>query len=108
MGEPASPPSRRDGDLASPVGQVSWDDIRIFNAIAVGGSMAVAAARPLQVVRAYGRVRQDAHRYLRWKKRRDTSWTAGAGNGQASSAGPVIRVQADKPKGQEPPADPPR
>ena len=45
MGEPASPPSRRDGELASPAGQASWDDIRIFNAIAVGGSMAVAAAQ---------------------------------------------------------------
>jgi DNA-binding transcriptional LysR family regulator len=45
MGEPASPSSRRDGELASPAGQPSWDDIRIFNAIAVGGSMAVAAAQ---------------------------------------------------------------
>ena len=45
MGEPASPPSGRDGELASPAGQASWDDIRIFNAIAVGGSMAVAAAQ---------------------------------------------------------------
>jgi DNA-binding transcriptional LysR family regulator len=45
MGEPASPPSRRDSDLASPSGPISWDDIGIFNAIAVGGSMAVAAAR---------------------------------------------------------------
>lgn len=45
MGEPASPSSRRDGELASPAGQASWDDIRIFNAIAVGGSMAMAAAQ---------------------------------------------------------------
>lgn len=49
MAEPASPASRRDGDLAAPAGNVvgnaSWDDIRIFNAIAVGGSMAVAATR---------------------------------------------------------------
>ncbi|UZF93536.1 LysR family transcriptional regulator [Bosea sp. NBC_00550] len=45
MAEPAPPPSRRDGDLASPGWDVSWDDIRVFNAIAVGGSMAVAAAQ---------------------------------------------------------------
>jgi len=45
MGEPAPPSSRRDGDLAPPTGQSSWDDIRIFNAITVGGSMAVAAAQ---------------------------------------------------------------
>lgn len=45
MGEPASSPSRRDGDLGSPARQASWDDIRIFNAIAVSGSMAVAAVR---------------------------------------------------------------
>ncbi len=45
MAEPAPPPSRRDGDLAAPAGNASWDDIRIFNAIASGGSMAVAAAR---------------------------------------------------------------
>lgn len=45
MGQPASPPSRRDGDLATPAGTVSWDDIRIFHAIAVGGSLALAAAR---------------------------------------------------------------
>jgi DNA-binding transcriptional LysR family regulator len=41
MAEPAPSPSRRDRDLASP----GWDDIRIFDAIAVSGSMAVAAAR---------------------------------------------------------------
>ncbi|MCO5093010.1 LysR family transcriptional regulator [Bosea sp. (in: a-proteobacteria)] len=45
MGEPASPPSRRHRDLASPAGRISWDDIGIFNAVAGGGSMAVAAAR---------------------------------------------------------------
>lgn len=45
MGESASSPSRRDGELAAPAGRTSWDDIRIFNAIAIGGSMAVAAAQ---------------------------------------------------------------
>ncbi|QEL21838.1 LysR family transcriptional regulator [Bosea sp. F3-2] len=45
MAEPAPPPSRRDGDLAAAAGSASWDDIRIFHAIAVGGSMAVAAAQ---------------------------------------------------------------
>lgn len=41
MGQPAPPPSRRNGDLASP----SWDDIRIFHAIAVSGSLALAATQ---------------------------------------------------------------
>ncbi len=45
MGKPASPPSRRDSNLAPRARQASWDDIRIFNAIAIGGSMAVAAAQ---------------------------------------------------------------
>ncbi|CAH1648090.1 LysR family transcriptional regulator [Hyphomicrobiales bacterium] len=39
----APPSSRRGSDLAAAAGNVSWDDIRIFNAIAVGGAMAVAA-----------------------------------------------------------------
>ncbi|PZO04356.1 MAG: hypothetical protein DCF30_01130 [Hyphomicrobiales bacterium] len=39
MGQPAPPPSRRDGDLASP----GWDDIGIFHAIAECGSLALAA-----------------------------------------------------------------
>lgn len=41
MAEPSAPASRRNGDLAPP----GWDDVRIFDAIAVGGSMALAAAR---------------------------------------------------------------
>jgi DNA-binding transcriptional LysR family regulator len=41
MGQPAPPPSRRDGDLASP----GWDDIGIFHAIAESGSLALAALR---------------------------------------------------------------
>lgn len=41
MGVPASPASRRDGDLRAS----DWDDIGIFHAIAVGGALAVAAAR---------------------------------------------------------------
>lgn len=41
MAEPAAPSPRRDRDLASP----AWDDIRIFDAIALCGSMALAAAR---------------------------------------------------------------
>ncbi|MCU4179972.1 LysR family transcriptional regulator [Bosea sp. BH3] len=45
MGEPAPPAPRRDGDLAPATGDASWDDIRIFNAIAVSGAMALAAAR---------------------------------------------------------------
>ncbi|KRE05915.1 hypothetical protein ASE63_06265 [Bosea sp. Root381] len=41
MGQPAPPPSRRDGDLAAP----GWDDIGIFHAIAESGSLALAALR---------------------------------------------------------------
>jgi len=41
MGQPAPPPSRRDGDLAAP----AWDDIGIFHAIAESGSLALAALR---------------------------------------------------------------
>lgn len=41
MGQPASPPSRRDRDLEAP----GWDDIRIFHAIAESGSLALAALR---------------------------------------------------------------
>lgn len=41
MGEPPPPPPRRDPDLAS----AGWDDIEIFHAVAVGGALAVAAAR---------------------------------------------------------------
>lgn len=41
MGQPAAASSRRDGDLAAP----DWDDIRIFHAIARGGSLALAATR---------------------------------------------------------------
>ncbi|WP_353186042.1 LysR family transcriptional regulator [Bosea sp. (in: a-proteobacteria)] len=44
MAGPPSPASRSD-DAPAPAGNASWEDIRIFNAIAAGGSMAVAAAR---------------------------------------------------------------
>lgn len=44
MAGPASPASRPDGAPAA-AGKASWDDIRIFNAIAVSGSMAMAAAQ---------------------------------------------------------------
>jgi DNA-binding transcriptional LysR family regulator len=39
MGQPASAPSRRDGDLAPP----NWADIEIFHAVATSGALAVAA-----------------------------------------------------------------
>jgi DNA-binding transcriptional LysR family regulator len=39
MGQPASAPSRRDGDLAPP----NWADIEIFHAVASSGALAVAA-----------------------------------------------------------------
>ncbi|MCT4495904.1 LysR family transcriptional regulator [Bosea minatitlanensis] len=44
MAGSAASASRPDGRLAA-AGQPSWDDIRIFEAVAVAGSMAVAAAR---------------------------------------------------------------
>lgn len=39
MGQPASAPSRRDGDLAPP----NWADIEIFHAVATSGALAMAA-----------------------------------------------------------------